>query len=324
MFKHYNMHQILDYLRTYFREEWNPKLFASIGALLIISFAINYGIDFERLVIRQLTHPLRQFVFYFFFYGIPYTLSLAAYAHTMKKKQFLQQKGFYLLTLVCFILLSTYVTLHNLPSFVLNNTRSVLNSVPKEYHWYLARYASNLLPGIVLLFPLALYWSLKDRNTSNLYGFSSLHIDLKTYFGIIVLIAPIILAASFGSDFQAAYPRYKFGLPSSAWGTEENALIAVFEVCYGVDFVFVELFFRGFMVMAFARYLGSGAILPMVVVYAFIHFQKPMGEAIASIVGGLVLGVISYRTRSIYGGIILHLGVAYLMEIAGTLQRLIH
>ena len=75
--------------------------------------------------------------------------------------------------------------------------------------------------------------------------------------------------------------------------------------------------------MAFTRYLGSRAILPMVVVYAFIHFQKPIGEALSSIVGGLVLGVVSYRTKSIYGGIIVHLGVAFLMEIAGTFQLLL-
>jgi membrane protease YdiL (CAAX protease family) len=42
---------------------------------------------------------------------------------------------------------------------------------------------------------------------------------------------------------------------------------------------------------------------------------------LSSILGGLVLGVISYRTKSIYGGIILHLGVAYMMEIAGGVQR---
>jgi membrane protease YdiL (CAAX protease family) len=58
----------------------------------------------------------------------------------------------------------------------------------------------------------------------------------------------------------------------------------------------------------------------MVVAYALIHFEKPLVEALSSIVGGLVLGIISYRTKSIYGGVILHLGIAFTMEIAGAMQ----
>ncbi|HXG01125.1 MAG TPA: CPBP family intramembrane glutamic endopeptidase, partial [Bacteroidota bacterium] len=126
--------------------------------------------------------------------------------------------------------------------------------------------------------------------------------------------------SSFTQDFREAYPRYKFGLPSGLPQLEQSSLITIFQFCYGIDFVFVEFFFRGFMVMAFARLLGSGSILPMVVVYSFIHFQKPLGEALSSILGGLALGIISYNTKSIYGGVILHLGVAYLMELAGSLQ----
>jgi membrane protease YdiL (CAAX protease family) len=56
----------------------------------------------------------------------------------------------------------------------------------------------------------------------------------------------------------------------------------------------------------------------MVVVYAMIHFEKPLLEAISSIAGGFVLGVIAERTRSIYGGVIVHLGIAWMMEIAGS------
>jgi membrane protease YdiL (CAAX protease family) len=56
----------------------------------------------------------------------------------------------------------------------------------------------------------------------------------------------------------------------------------------------------------------------MVVAYAMIHFEKPLLEALSSIFGGLVLGIISYRTKSIYGGVIIHLGIASTMEIAGA------
>jgi hypothetical protein len=72
--------------------------------------------------------------------------------------------------------------------------------------------------------------------------------------------------------------------------------------------------------MALAKYLGSGAIWVMVAVYVFIHFNKPMFEAIGSFFGGYILGVIAYYSRSIYGGIFIHIGVALLMELFAFLQ----
>lgn len=316
------MKQILSYVREYIREEWYPAYFASVGAFLVACFTLNYSLEFEQRSVRQLAHPLAQLLFYLFFYGIPYVIVLALYAR-FSRRRFARERGFHVLVLFGIVLLSVYITLHNVPAFAVGRSPSLLAGISRDYHWYIARYASNILPGLVMLIPLAVYWRRNDRFTSRFYGFSSSSINLTTYFTILLLLIPIIFAASYGADFQAAYPRYKFGLPVHAEGFHRGLLVAAFEVCYGLDFISVELLFRGFFVMAFARYLGAGAILPMVVVYALIHFQKPMGEAIGSVFGGLVLGVIAYRTKSIYGGVILHLGVAYLMELAGTMQLML-
>ncbi len=293
-----------------------------VAPFLLVSFCINYIYDFEITIVRRLQNPLEQFVFYFLFYALPFCVTVTAYAIATGRSAFIRNAGFWKLTLLCFVLLSVYIVLHNVPPLIYNEKPALLAFLPKELRWYSIRYVANLLPGLVVFFPLAAYWHFKDRTNSRLYGFSSSTINLRTYAAILLLLVPVVFAASFSGDFQAAYPRYKFGLPPEVVGVERAALVGLFEVCYGVDFVFVEFFFRGFMVMAFAKYLGKGSILPMVVVYAFIHFQKPLGEAIGSIAGGLVLGIISYETRSIYGGIMLHLGVAYMMEIAGTLQLL--
>jgi hypothetical protein len=60
----------------------------------------------------------------------------------------------------------------------------------------------------------------------------------------------------------------------------------------------------------------------MAAFYCTIHFGKPLGECITSFFGGLALGVLAYRTRSILGGLIIHLGLAWMMELGGWLGNL--
>jgi hypothetical protein len=56
----------------------------------------------------------------------------------------------------------------------------------------------------------------------------------------------------------------------------------------------------------------------MAIFYCTIHFGKPLGECISSFFGGIILGVVSYHTRTIFGGFMVHVGIAWLMELAGS------
>ena len=47
-----------------------------------------------------------------------------------------------------------------------------------------------------------------------------------------------------------------------------------YELSYGSDFIGIELFFRGFLVLAFVKWAGKDAILPMALFYCTIHFGK--------------------------------------------------
>ena len=77
-----------------------------------------------------------------------------------------------------------------------------------------------------------------------------------------------------------------------------------------------------FLVLAFARWAGKDAILPMAIFYCTIHFGKPLGECISSYFGGMILGVVSYHTRTIIGGFLVHVGIAWLMELGGYIGHL--
>jgi hypothetical protein len=139
---------------------------------------------------------------------------------------------------------------------------------------------------------------------------------------MLLFVIPLIVFASTQADFLQTYPKVKNisflnDYPGTAWLYK-----LIFEISYGLDFVSIELFFRGFLVIGFIRFAGVNAILPMAVFYCTIHFGKPLAECISSYFGAIILGVIAYRTKSILGGLLVHLGLAWMMEIGGTLGNL--
>ncbi len=171
--------------------------------------------------------------------------------------------------------------------------------------------------GFIFLFiPCTIYWLLVDRWKEPLYGFHAKGVVLWPYLILIVLMLPLLAAAGSQPDFQAVYPRAaRLNIPR----TDEHWLggTLLYETFYSIDYVVTEFFFRGFLILPFVRIIGPKAILPMCAFYVSIHFDKPLGEAISSFFGGLILGILAYRTRSIYGGVIVHLGIALGMELVG-------
>jgi hypothetical protein len=130
-------------------------------------------------------------------------------------------------------------------------------------------------------------------------------------------MVPLIALAGTQADFQHTYPKVQRIAFIDDYVTAGWPWKLLYELSYGIDFLTIEFFFRGFLVLAFARYAGKEAILPMAAFYCCIHFGKPLFECITSYFGGMILGVVVYHTRSIWGGLIVHLGIAWLMELAG-------
>jgi membrane protease YdiL (CAAX protease family) len=133
---------------------------------------------------------------------------------------------------------------------------------------------------------------------------------------------PVIIVASVNGSFLNQYPMYKNSSADEFLNVPEWVTTLIYEVAYGLDFVNVEFLFRGFMVIGMMSILGRKAVLAMAVTYCFLHFGKPAGEAVSSVFGGYILGVIAYETKSIWGGIIVHVGIAWMMEIVSYLSRL--
>lgn len=136
----------------------------------------------------------------------------------------------------------------------------------------------------------------------------------------IILIAPVVLVlvwlASADERFRLTYPFYDV----AHGGDDAWAKLLIFEAAYGATFVALEFFFRGFLVFAGTPVIGVHAVPAMAFAYCLIHLGKPLPECVSSLVGGLVLGYLALRFRSIAAGVVAHLSIAWGMD-ASVLSR---
>lgn len=141
----------------------------------------------------------------------------------------------------------------------------------------------------------------------------------KPYLTLILWMLPFLLLAAATPSMQQFYPRA--GMVSLASGSTTARIIGyiIFEVAYLFDFFTIEMFFRGLLVGLLAKYLGQHCILPIALFYFAVHLGKPALEAVSSFVGGALLGINAYYTQSIWGGWVVHAGIALLMELFTTL-----
>ncbi|HKP31508.1 MAG TPA: CPBP family glutamic-type intramembrane protease [Chitinophagaceae bacterium] len=188
-----------------------------------------------------------------------------------------------------------------------------------DHKQFFSKYAFKLLDypikAIFVLCTLYFLWRW-IKPYAPFCGLTFNNFQLKPYLLLLACMIPLIALASFRPDFLHAYPKYKMivALGGTHWYDK-----LLFEISYGIDFFTIEVFFRGFLVLAFAHFVGKDAILPMAAFYCVIHFGKPLPECISSYFGGLILGVLVYQTQTIIGGLLVHLGIAWLMEYGGYL-----
>ena len=131
---------------------------------------------------------------------------------------------------------------------------------------------------------------------------------LPVYGLMYLVMLPVLIWVSSFDSFLGYYPFYSRAV-------EGGAGFWLYEVGYALQFVGVEAFFRGFMTFGLLPRFGALSVVVMTVPYTMIHFAKPMPEAFAAIVAGLVLGTMAVRSRSFVPGIFLHVAVAITMDL---------
>jgi membrane protease YdiL (CAAX protease family) len=167
---------------------------------------------------------------------------------------------------------------------------------------YFSAFTLLCFVGLPLLFHV-----LFPPDLDNPFGFRirSCRPHLPIYLLLLAFMLPTLWLASAQPGFYVFYPMYKpVSLP--AW--------LAYEAVYMLQFFAVEFFFRGFTLFRLESRFGYHAITIMVVPYALLHIHKPFPEALASIVAGLVLGLLALKSRSIWPGVFIHCAVAFCMD----------
>lgn len=300
------MGKVFSLIRVYFREHFHTGYFIVITLFTATLIAAEYTWDLERTYIDRepASHLrlLRYCLMYVTAFGGAYLLLLI----DRKSRRVLRQPQLWILILLAATLFSVRTWFHHYEVFT-------DNLMPYPYRLWLKKCIINLQGLIFLFLPLGIYWWFFDRKFQPVYGFHYKDVSLRPYFVMLLIMLPLVVGAATQADFLDTYPRaFHLYLPSK--GPHNAWMTFLYEICYSVDFITTEFFFRGFLILALARFAGPQVILPMCVFYVVIHFGKPIGETISSFFGGWLLGILAYETKSIYGGIIVHLGIAWMME----------
>lgn len=176
--------------------------------------------------------------------------------------------------------------------------------------WALVTIACYVVPPV-----LVIRFVLRDRVRDYGLRIAGIGPHARIYAILFVLSFPAVVLASFGDGFQAKYPFLDI-----AAGDSLGPDLYLWWALYWLQFVALEFFFRGFLVHGLAPRLGWVSIFVMVLPYNMLHFDKPMLEALAAIVGSVVLGTLSLKTRSIWWGAALHIAIAVTMDVCALLH----
>jgi hypothetical protein len=175
-----------------------------------------------------------------------------------------------------------------------------------ELNWWAA---TQIFAYLIAPLTLAAFIGIRPRDLG--WRWRGIAAHWKIYAALFLVSAPFVIVASTTQQFQNQYPLLEINPGQlEVW----RDLVRWWPM-YLVQFVAIESFFRGHLVIGLARRFGSSAIFIAVVPYMMIHFVKPPTEALASVLGGIVLGALALRTGSIIWGVALHMGIAALMDV---------
>ena len=300
------MHNILFWNIQFFKQRHNQILFVVLLLYICFWFYGMYYGDFFDSWIRQ-GNSLQRFLGEYLAAATIFSGGLVISCMVRRDFDLFRKKETYIL-----LTIGTALS-----PFIFSNYFSQIIA-PLSQSSSLAK--SNILKSVCRSLTAAgtitVIWYFFARGKESLFPIKTK--GLMGYVALLMCMVPLLWFASTQPGFTSMYPRaFWLGTPKSDYN-----LMAQFETIYVCAFIVTEWLFRGLFILFFARILKEHIILPTACLYFFVHINKPELEALSSFFGGTILGVVAYYSKSILGGIVIHVGIALLMEYFAYLQIL--
>ena len=299
---------------SFVKQDFRWATYAYALAFIFVCIFINYYFGFAEKVLRPTYFSGNSMWVYSLFYIFIYFAVAIPILFIEKDYKTLKNYRFYLKVLFFIAIYGVSIGYYEYRNWSFSELSHL------ERH-FVIRVLSQLKSLVFIVVPLIFLKIFIDRkNVSGFYGLSWSSKHLDAYLLLFLLLLPFLIITSFTPDFLRAYPQFRPWLYEDIFGLSTWTRTLIFETAYSLDFVVVELFFRGALIIGLVSIMGPKTILPMVAFYAAIHFGKPALETISSVFGGYILGVLAYQTKHIWGGIIVHIAIALTMEVMGFIQ----
>ncbi|MCW8812838.1 MAG: CPBP family intramembrane metalloprotease [Ignavibacteriaceae bacterium] len=181
---------------------------------------------------------------------------------------------------------------------------------------YLYEYLYWFLGDFITLFILStLIIKFIFKENLNDYGlkFGDYKIGLILSLIFFIIMLPFVWFFSATPDFVVKYPH----LLSARTNWDEFIIYesALLVYMFGWEFIW-----RGFMLFGLEKKFGYYSVLIQMIPFVILHNGKPIPETFGAIAGGIALGILAFRTRSIYYCVITHMGVMLSIDLISTLR----
>jgi membrane protease YdiL (CAAX protease family) len=178
-----------------------------------------------------------------------------------------------------------------------------------EYlYWFIGDFFTFFILGIIII-----KFGFKE-NLSD-YGLQFGDIKIGLSFSLIFLLVMIILIwfVSATSAFSEKYPHLSSA--KSDWN-----ILLIYESGMLLYMIAWEFIWRGFMLFGLEKKFGYYSVLIQMIPFLILHNGKPFLETFGAIFGGIALGILALRTRSIYYCVVTHIGVMFSIDFISTLR----